>query len=138
MKRLLLVVGLVLSASPLMAQGPVVGATIRAADVAADEDLQPSLANLSPEMWLYMQAQQRHDDPQQAVRRKAEQRAAQRSNRIAARKWFGLSNARPTANPVPVMATYSPFWAGNESDPNRWSGVGPAVIRVEVDDSLLP
>jgi hypothetical protein len=50
---------------------------------------------------------------------------------MAARKWFGLSNSRPTASPIPVMGTYSAFWAGNDSDPNRWNGVGPTVIIEE-------
>lgn len=94
----------------------------------------PSMANLTPELWLYMQQLQRHDDPQMAVRRKAEERAAQRTHRIASRKWFGLSNSRPSASPIPVMGTYSPFWAGNASDPNRWNGVGPAIIITENED----
>ena len=96
--------------------------------VAQEADQHPSMANLTPEMWLYMQELERHDDPKMAVRRKAEERAAQRMNRMAARKWFGLSNSRPSASPIPVMGTYSPFWAGNDSDPHRWNGVGPAVI----------
>jgi hypothetical protein len=98
----------------------------------------PSMANLTPEMWLYLQERDRYDDPEQAVRRKAEDRATQRNHRMAARKWFGFSNARPTASPVPIMSSYSPFWAGNDSDPNRWNGVGPAtIIESEQESSYL-
>lgn len=137
MNRLLLVTaGLICAASQAWAQD---GRPTHIPTVKAEPDAEqsPSMANLSPEMWLYMQQMQRHDDPQMAVRRKAEERAAQRSNRIAARKWFGLSNARPSASPVPTMGTYSPFWAGNDSDPNRWNGVGPTVILIEEDEGLL-
>lgn len=96
-------------------------------------DQHPSMANVTPEIWLYMQEMERHDDPHMAVRRKAELRAAQRNHRMAARKWFGFSNARPSASPLPVMGTYSPTWAGNDSDPYRWNGVGPAVIIEDVE-----
>ena len=85
-------------------------------------DQNPSMANLTPEMWLYMQQLERH--------------AAQRTHRIAARKWFGLSNTRPSASPIPVMGTYSPFWSGNDIDPHRWNGVGAPVIIVE-DEELV-
>lgn len=120
-----------------------VGASAFAQDPASapgvleNSDQIPSLANVTPEMWLYLQQLQRHDDPQQAVRRKAEQRAAAREGRLIARRWFGLSNARPTANPIPIMSTYSPFWAGNDSDPQRWNGAGPSVIRIDRETTTL-
>ena len=135
MKRLLwaaVVVGS--AASPTLAQEPTPAAAPRVA--VEQTDPHASMANLTPEMWLYMQQLERYDDPKMAVRRKAEERAAQRTNRIAARKWFGLSNSRPTASPIPVMGTYSPFWSGNDSDPNRWNGVGPAVVITRDDDTL--
>jgi hypothetical protein len=96
-----------------------------------------SMAAVTPEMWLYLQEMQRHDDPEMAVRRKAEDRASHRQDRLAARRWFGLSNARPTASPIPVMGTYSPFWAGQSSDPNRWNGVGAPVIQVDEEVDVL-
>jgi hypothetical protein len=130
MKRLTWAAAVVLLASSAaMGQEPGRAELPRVA--APNAEQHPSMANLTPEMWLYMQELQRHDDPEMAVRRKAELRAAQRNHRMAARKWFGLSNARPSASPVPVMGTYSPYWAGNDSDPYRWNGVGPAVIVVE-------
>ena len=124
MKRLLWATVVVLSAvSATSAQEPT------PAPLAVQEaDQHPSMANMTPEMWLYTQQLERYDDPKMAVRRKAEERAAQRLNRIAARKWFGLSNSRPSASPIPVMGSYSPFWGGNDSDPNRWNGVGASVL----------
>ena len=125
MNRLLwaaIVVGSAISTAYAQEPTPAAPAAVQQADPHS------SMANLTPEMWLYMQQLERHDDPKMAVRRKAEERAAQRTHRIAARKWFGLSNSRPSAGPIPVMGTYSPFWSGNDSDPNRWNGIGPSVI----------
>jgi hypothetical protein len=82
----------------------------------------------TPEMWFYEQERTRYEDPKAAVRRKAEFRSAQRQNRLAACKWFGMSNSRPTASPTPVTGTYSPVWASNTPDPYRWSGVGGASM----------
>jgi hypothetical protein len=93
-----------------------------------------SLGTVTPEMWLYLQEQQRHDDPEMAVRRNAEFRATQRQDRLASRRWFGLSNARPGASPIPTMGTYSPFWSGNDSDPNRWNGTGGPIIIIKDED----
>ena len=53
-------------------------------------DVQPT-----PEMWFYVQERRRYDDPRAAVRRKAEFRARQRQQRIAAMKLFGESKQRP-------------------------------------------
>lgn len=80
----------------------------------------PTPANVTPEMWLYSQELDRHDDPAHAVRRKAEAKAAQRMQRIAAMKWYGMSNARPQASTTPMMGTYSPVWSGNGYLPYEW------------------
>ncbi|MBN2023583.1 MAG: hypothetical protein JW809_12430 [Pirellulales bacterium] len=79
----------------------------------------------TPEMWFYQQELRQSLDPQMVVRRNAEQRAHERHQRIAARKWFGYSNLRPTASPDPFNGEYSPYWAGNNNlYPSRWSGYG--------------
>ena len=94
-------------------------------------ELTPS--QMSPEMYLYLHEQRRQDDPKQAVRRKAEIRSAARTGRIQAMKWYGMSNSRPQANPVPFMGNYSPTWIGNGYDRYDWYGMGwPSVtLRVE-------
>lgn len=77
--------------------------------------LAPSLSAppVTPELWVYSQEMRRHDDPALAVRRKAEFQAGQRQARLAAMKWYGLSNSRPVANPTPFTGQYSPSWVGN-------------------------
>jgi len=89
--------------------------------------------SMSQEMWFYTQELRRYDDPKQAVRRKAEQKAADRSARLAALKWYGYSNLRPQASAAPWMGTYSPYWAGNSWDPYQHVGVGwpGTALRVE-------
>ena len=81
-------------------------------------------ANTTPEMWYYQQEQRRHDDPQQAVRRKAELTTQARMERLAAMKWYGMSNARPMASSTPWMSVYSPSWVGNGPDRYDWVGFG--------------
>ncbi len=143
MKRLPLLLLLFACVSPAAAQQPANRlSTPRIAQRAEADKAAPfgnalSMANVTPEMWLYMQQLQRHDDPELAVRRNAERRAAQRQARMASRKWFGYSNARPTVSPVPAMGTYSAFWAGNDPNPQRWNGVGGPVIRVEQEETII-
>jgi hypothetical protein len=87
----------------------------------------------TPEMWFYLQQQRRHDDPKMMVRRNAEQRAAQRRDRLAAMKWFGLSNQRPQANPTPLFGVYSPGWAAGLWQPYRWIGAGYSSVLLLTD-----
>ena len=96
-------------------------------------ELNPS--QVTPEFYLYMQELRRHDDPQQAVRRKAEARTAAREARITAMKWYGMSNARPQANPVPFMGSYSPAWIGSRGERYDWFGMGWPSVSLRVDQS---
>lgn len=83
----------------------------------------------TPEMWFYEQRLREYMDTKLAIRRVAEQRAAERRARIAARKWYGYSNLRPTASPDPYYGNYSPSWGGNNSlYPDLWSGYGPSYV----------
>ena len=88
----------------------------------------PSGGTVTPEMWFYQQEYQRYKSPQEAVRRKAEFRAVQRRKRLAAQRWFGFTNLRPTANPVPYYASYSAAWVGGFRDPFAWSGQGGPLV----------
>jgi hypothetical protein len=91
-----------------------------------DHDLKYQLPevspNASPEIWLYTQEVRRYDNPELAIRKKAELKTAQRMQRISAMKWFGQSNSRPYASATPFMDYYSPYWAGNGTTPFAWVG----------------
>lgn len=83
----------------------------------------------TPEMWIYEQERIRYEDPALAVRRRAELRGAQRSARLAAMKWYGISNSRPTMSPTPSMNNASPYWGSNTYDPYRWRPyTSPTVV----------
>ncbi len=116
MKRTLLVLVLALAC------GSIASAQQPAHQPAATPELTPAVT--TPEMWYYSQEQRRHDDPQQAVRRKAEFVSQQRAARIAAMKWYGMSNSRPVASTTPFMGVYSPAWVGNGGDRFDWIGLG--------------
>src|SRR5690242_14007492 len=93
---------------------------------------QLSAPAVTPELWIYSQEQRRHDDPAQAVRRKAEVQADQRISRLAALKWYGLSNSRPQASPIPTMGVYSPAWVGNGWNRYDWMPAAAASVNVNV------
>lgn len=118
-----------------VAQAPRPAATLQAPVVRANVPVQvlPTPTTVTPEMWIYSQELQRHDDPALAVRRKAEIRAAQRMQRIAAMKWFGFSNSRPQASTTPMMGSYSPAWIGNGYDRYDWAGTSWPTTAVRVE-----
>jgi hypothetical protein len=96
-----------------------------------------SQSQMTPEMYLYLHELKRNDDPKQAVRRKAELKTAQRMQRLAAQKWYGISNARPMASAQPFMDMYSPRWIGNSYNPMDWRGIdnsGATVLRIETQE----
>ncbi len=98
---------------------------------AASPSSHVSWGQLQPtaEMWLYEQQKADYLDPKLAVRRKAEQKSAQREGRIAAMKWYGLSNSRPVANPTPLCGVYSPGWHANNYNSYRWTGgIQPLLV----------
>ncbi len=90
----------------------------------AEEKAAVDEATPTETMWFYLHEQKRYDDPQLAIRRKAEWKATQRRLRLAAQRWFGYSASRPIASPIPMMGVYSPMWVGNGTDPFYWIGGG--------------
>ena len=86
--------------------------------------ISPGEVTATPEMWFYEQAIRRYDDPKNAVRAVAEQKANQRRARIAAMDWYGMSNLRPSSGIDPFAGPLSPTWIGNGYYPNQW--VAPA------------
>ncbi|MGE0610070.1 MAG: hypothetical protein AB7O62_23465 [Pirellulales bacterium] len=85
----------------------------------------------TPEMWFYEQQMREHNDPQAAVRRKAEFKADQRLRRIESLKWFGYSNARPTTTPDFQFGPASPQWSSNSGNPMLWRGISRPTVILE-------
>jgi hypothetical protein len=88
----------------------------------------------TPEMWFYEQERKRWDDPEALVHAAAQQKAAERHERIAAMNWYGLSNSRPQASPDPVHGNYSPRWSSNGYMPSQWIGTaGGNTVILQAD-----
>lgn len=85
----------------------------------------------TPSMWFYQQQMDSYLNPRFAIRRAAEQRAAERDARIASRKWFGYSNSRPMAVHTPFTHPLSATWAGNGVDQWHWWGISPTHVLVD-------
>ena len=100
---------------PTVAQVRDNGSSRPAAAATLRRDAAPELAmtGQTPEMWFYEQERNRWEDPQEAVRRNAEYRAAQRAYRMASMQWYGMSNSRPQASVSPHTSSYSPTWGSS-------------------------
>jgi hypothetical protein len=67
--------------------------------------------------------------PLSLAREKAVQRGEQRMARLAAMKWYGFSNSRPTAAAAPFTTMYSPAWQMPGGRPFAWyTSSRPIVI----------
>lgn len=120
---------LVCCATPAVAQKPTV--TVRPVPAMSGQFSMGELTP-TPEMWFYEQALRQYQDPKTAVRTAAEFRADQRQRRLAAQKWFGVSNQRPRASVDGIHSDYSPGWSSGDANyPNRWRGVAgiPMILR---------
>ena len=93
-----------------------------------------SPGDLAPtqEMWFYQQYQKEYMDPKTTVRQKAEFRAEERQRRLAARRWYGFSNLRPTANVDWIDSDPAPHWAsGNVYLPFQWNGPVSTTVHLK-------
>ena len=95
----------------------------------------PNLDNTvqTESMWFYLQELRRYEDPKTVIRRRAERKAEERRDRLAAQKWYGYSAGRPLANPTPFTGTYSQMWVGNGKDALQWVGTGYATTALRLD-----
>jgi len=91
-----------------------------ASELSFSEGMKPT-----PEMWFYMQERQRYQDPQAAVRRKAEFRSQQRQQRIASMKAFGMSKQRPLV----YSTVFNTYYRAASNYP--WLTVVPPAYVVE-------
>jgi hypothetical protein len=62
-------------------------------------------------------------------RQRAIARGEQRSARLEAMRWYGMSNSRPVATGIPYTAMYSPAWQQPGGRPFAWhTSTRPIVI----------
>src|SRR3989304_4731520 len=102
----------------------VTGAPTRADEF--DDDHSPVNQNSSPdrdESWYYQPSTEPtsyQPNPLAIIHQKALAPGQQRSDRLAALNWYGMSNSRPTAAPTPFTSLYSPVWQAPGAKPFVW------------------
>jgi hypothetical protein len=82
--------------------------------------------------WDYSQPYEYQPNPKAIIHQKAQARAHQRMARMAAMRWYGMSNERPTASPTPFTAMYSPSWQMPGGRPYAWYHGGWASSAVVI------
>ena len=137
MKRSLLsLVLLGLAATAAQAQNPFDAAPAAPGLPAAQASPSDLPSPESPEMYMMMKMWEKYDDPKEAVRRKAEQKAADRRARLASQKWYGHSQSRPMVNPA-FGFSYANRWVGTGIHPYQWrSSTYPVIVRLPVVNTV--
>ena len=82
------------------------------------------------ESWAYTPSYAYRPNPEAIIHAKAQARAQQRMSRIAAMRWYGMYNERPTASPTPFTALYSPVWQMPGGRPYAWHYRGASSVLV--------
>jgi hypothetical protein len=95
-------------------------APVRAADVVHP----PKPSGDSDESWTYQSPTSANANARAIVQQKAEIRAQQRMDRLAALNWYGMSNSRPMASGTPYCSMYSPTWQVPGGRPFAWYSNG--------------
>lgn len=73
-----------------------------------------------PEQSWLREQQSGKPTPTEIVQQKAQIRAQQRMDRMAAMSWYGISNSRPTGGTTPFMGRYAPMWEMPGGQPFAW------------------
>ena len=74
-----------------------------------------------------------HADTRAIIHQKAAWNAQQRMSRLAAMRWYGMYNARPTASATPFTSMYSPAWQMPGGRPFAWHQAPTTVIVHQQD-----
>jgi hypothetical protein len=82
-------------------------------------ELPPAATPEADQDWYYRPAPPRVEQ-KSIAQAKAEQRAEQRMARLAASRWYGISNGRPTASGMPFTTMYSHAWQQPGGRPFAW------------------
>jgi len=115
----------VLMAMPALAQTPAESSS----SMRFGGGITPGEVTATPEMWFYQEQMARRDDPKEAVRRKAEFRTAQREARLASRRWYGVSLARPMTSTAIMNGESAAVWTGTDPlYPYRFRAASPVTV----------
>jgi hypothetical protein len=90
------------------------------ASLAAEEFVDPAPLDEERDASWYYQPPKYQSNTRAIIQEKAQTRAYQRQERLAAMSWYGMSNSRPTAAPTPFTSLYSPVWQMPGGRPYAW------------------
>jgi len=71
--------------------------------------------------WNREQTASAKTDARAYIQQRAQVRAQQRQDRIAAMNWYGMSNSRPNAATTPFTSRYSSVWEMPGGRPYSWT-----------------
>ena len=96
---------------------------------AAQEDLFDLAGNGEARAEEEYHSSLRAPTPRQIIQQKAQIRAVQRMNRMAALEWYGYSKARPRTTTTPFTGLYGSQWQSRSlGRPAAWYASRPTVI----------
>ena len=90
---------------------------LRRASITVSGTLSPT-----PEMWLYEQERLRSEDPDLYRLNVAQKKAMQRRQRLAAKKWYGISGTRPPAMGLRSNVNSVYTWGQSTYRRGLWTG----------------
>jgi hypothetical protein len=91
---------------------------------AAEDDHSAKVTGDAQDSWTYQPPTNNVVTARMIVQQKAEIRAQQRMDRLAALSWYGMSNSRPMASGTPYCSMYSPTWQVPGGRPFAWYSNG--------------
>ena len=100
-------------------------------DVDVSSPVNQNRSQAREDSWYYQPSNETgvyKPNPKMIVQQRAMAHGQQRSNRIAALNWYGMSNSRPTASPTPFTTLYSPAWQSPGGKPFSWYSGRPTYI----------
>ncbi len=101
------------------------------ASIASAADRPAPATDAAADDWYYNSETPQQLTPRQMQQQKSQIAAAQRMSRLAAIRWYGMSNERPTATATPFSGVYSPAWQMPGGRPFAWYGASrPTYIIV--------
>ena len=128
MSRLFL--GAVLFGSMLVIAAPARGEEAEEFDAEVSSPVNPQRSQPRDDSWYYQPSSEPtsyQPNPLAIIHQKALARSQQRTDRLAALNWYGMSNSRPTAAPTPFCTLYSPAWQSPGGKPFSWYTSGRPI-----------
>ncbi len=125
------IIAAVLFSSLLASAAPAPAVADEVLNVDVSSPVNQNRSQAHDDSWYYQPSKEPtayKPDPKMIAQQRAMAYGQQRSNRLAALNWYGMSNSRPTASPTPFTTLYSPAWQSPGGKPFAWYPGRPTYI----------